>query len=113
MSSNTVKCSCKCSEKYEPKRECECKPKRECECKPKRECEYKPKCECEKKEYECERDHGKDFEWFEKALKEAYWRGFKDGCRKCRRKENECDECEKYDEYEEYEEYEDYDEYEK
>ncbi|HCD46639.1 MAG TPA: hypothetical protein DEQ64_23535, partial [Lachnoclostridium sp.] len=59
--------------------------------------------ECEKK-----RDHDKDCEWFGKALKEAYWRGFKDGCRKCRRKENECDEREKYDEYEDYEEYNEY-----
>ena len=80
MSSETFKCRCKCFEKCEPKRECECEKKRD-----------------------CEHNHGKDCEWFEKALKEAYWRGFNDGCRKCRRKENECEEHDGFGEYDEYE----------
>ena len=71
-----------------------------CRCKCYEKCEPKCKCECNPKH---------DCEWFEKLLKESYWRGFNDGCRKCRRKEHECD---KY-EYEGCEEYEVYDAYER
>jgi hypothetical protein len=34
------------------------------------------------------------------AVAEAYWKGFKEGCRKCGRRENECDECEELEEIE-------------
>ena len=85
MSSEYFKCRCKCYAECEPKRECECKPKyRECE---------------------CERDHSMCCKWFEKQLKEAYWRGVKDGLHKCKRKENEGSECEKDEVYEDYENY--------
>lgn len=121
MSCETFKCRCRCRcyEKCEPKRECECRhecePRRECECRrecePKRECECKPRHECKpeceyepRREYECECEHeheqdqGKNCEWFEKVLREFYWSGFHDGCKKCGRKENECG----YEGYEEY-----------
>lgn len=86
MSSESYNYKCKCYEKCEPKRECGCYSQRE----------YKHKQECE-----CGREHDKGCDWFEKALKEIYWRGFKDGCKKCGRKENDCDvwEHEEYDEY--------------
>jgi hypothetical protein len=34
------------------------------------------------------------------AVAEAYWKGFKEDCRKCGRRENECDECEELEEIE-------------
>lgn len=101
MSCETFKCRCRCRcyEKCEPKRECECRhecePRRECECR--RECEPRREYECEC-EHEHEQDQGKNCEWFEKVLREFYWSGFHDGCKKCGRKENECG----YEGYEEY-----------
>lgn len=98
MSCESFNLRCKCYEKCEPKRECGCYNKRE----PRRECECYNKCE-PKRECGCESEHDrcKEYEWLEKELKEAYWKGFKDGCRKCGRKENEYGDC-GCDGYEEY-----------
>ena len=90
MSCNSFKCRC-----YK-----ECEPKYECECKcyerhePKCKCEYKPEHECK-----CKCESGNGCEWFEKVLKEYYWRGFHDGCKECGRKDEKCEyeSCEGYE----------------
>jgi Leu/Phe-tRNA-protein transferase len=44
---------------------------------------FKCRCRCIKncdRDREC--DHEEEKEWIRQAIKEAYWRGFKDGCRK-------------------------------
>lgn len=84
------RCRCKCYETCRPRCEYECRPSYEC----KPGCEYPRRCECEPR-HECDwehnRDQGKNCEWFEKVLKDFYWRGFNDGCKKCGRKETDCD----------------------
>ncbi len=43
---------------------------------------------------ECDCDRDRECERCKQAIKEAYWIGFRDGCRKSSRREEEIDECE-------------------
>lgn len=62
-------------------------------------------CDCDR-DREC--DH--DGERIRQAIKEAYWRGFKDGCRKFSRRDSDREDFEENEEYEENQEYQEYEE---
>ncbi len=60
---------------------------------------FKCRCRCIKscdRDREC--DHEEEKEWIRQAIKEAYWRGFKDGGRKCSRRDRDREDFEECEE---------------
>jgi len=79
MSSLKCRCKCRCIKNCDRDRECD--RDHECDCDRDREC-----------------DHEEEKEWIRQAIKEVYWRGFKDGCRKCSRRDRDREDFEECEE---------------
>ncbi|GLC83055.1 hypothetical protein LBYZC6_51690 [Lacrimispora brassicae] len=87
---STFKCKCRCIKKCGRERDCGCDRDRDCD----RDCDRGCDRGCDHDyDNDCGCDHDDDNEWLKQKIKEAYWKGFREGCKKCSRKDNDYDDC--------------------
>lgn len=91
---STFKCKCRCIKKCGRERDCGCDRDRDCDRDYDRDCDRGCDRGCDHDyDNDCGCDHDDDNEWLKQKIKEAYWKGFREGCKKCSRRDNDHDDC--------------------